>query len=160
MFSVALFECVDVSPLVCSASIFKSLLCTQFYTDSTPNRFPARLTGYNMCQAHNKGIDSSFSLLLSVISEQRPTFVIEVVDVRRTGHLGDEAGEPIRPADETVPFRRARFIWKRRRRRIKQLGASRTPGPHAFTHSVWLVWWLKPDRPQGFCLFVTMLNSC
>lgn len=80
--------------------------------------------------AHNKGIDSSFSLLLSVISEQRPTFVIEVVDVGRTGHLGDESGESVRPADQTVPVRRARLIWRkmRRRRSIKKLGASGTQG--------------------------------
>lgn len=37
--------------------------------------------------------------------------MIEVIDVRRAGDLGDEPGEAMRPANETVPVRRARFIY-------------------------------------------------
>lgn len=43
--------------------------------------------------------------------ETLPTFVIEVIDVRGAGDLGDEPGEAMRPANETVPVRRAHFIY-------------------------------------------------
>lgn len=39
------------------------------------------------------------------------TFVIEVIDVRRAGHFGKQARRSTRPADETVPLRRTRFIY-------------------------------------------------
>lgn len=36
--------------------------------------------------------------------------MIEVEDVRRAGHFGQQARRPTRPADETVPLRRTCFI--------------------------------------------------
>lgn len=39
------------------------------------------------------------------------TFVIEVINVRRTGNLGNEPRGAMGPANKTIPVRRTRFIY-------------------------------------------------
>lgn len=55
--------------------------------------------------------DLSFSSYFSFpASRLLLTFVVEVVDVGRAGHSGQQARRSTRPADETVPLGRTRFI--------------------------------------------------
>lgn len=42
--------------------------------------------------------------------------MIEVIDVRRAGDLGDEPGGAVGPTDKTVPVRRTHFIYSQKRK--------------------------------------------
>lgn len=48
--------------------------------------------------------------------KQALTFVIEVIDVRWAGDLGDEPGGAVGPTDKTVPVRRTHFIYSQKRK--------------------------------------------
>ena len=55
------------------------------------------------------------------------TFVVEVVDVRRAGDLGDEPRGAVGPTNEPVPVRRAHLIYGAAKR------AHVTGSQHTFT---------------------------
>lgn len=58
------------------------------------------------------------------------TFVIEVIDVRRAGDLGNEPGGAVGPADKTVPVRRTRFICSQRRK--EEVNVQNMESPETF----------------------------